>query len=225
MFRPYARKRYPTKCDVQLRSFGTARTGGSSSAVDPGDGRCGAERTVAVVWSNVSRLGPPLDCAGNAAAGVAVATAVFDSQRAVVNGAARIQLVVPLVCGAEHDEAVWVPTVFSKNRDPLLEGEIAAKFFAQVLDQARANDLLSDEHFSVDGTLIEAWASQKSFPRKDAASRNLQSRMGVHLRGGGLQSGADEEPGDGSLRINRGRSVPERQETGDSDTYPPRKCP
>jgi transposase len=69
--------------------------------------------------------------------------------------------------GMNMDEAVWVPTVFSKNRDRLLAGEIAAKFFAQVLDQARANDLLSDEHFSVDGTLIEAWASQKSFQRKD----------------------------------------------------------
>ena len=53
--------------------------------------------------------------------------------------------------------------MFSKNRDRLLAGDIAAKFFAQVLDQARANDLLSDEHFSVDGTLIEAWASQKAF--------------------------------------------------------------
>jgi len=69
--------------------------------------------------------------------------------------------------GLNVDEPVWVPTVFSKNRDRLLEGDIAAKFFAQVLDQARANDLLSDEHFSVDGTLIEAWASQKSFQRKD----------------------------------------------------------
>jgi transposase len=69
--------------------------------------------------------------------------------------------------GLNVDEPVWVATVFSKNRDRLLEGEIAAKFFAQVLDQARANDLLSDEHFSVDGTLIEAWASQKSFQRKD----------------------------------------------------------
>src|SRR6202050_1847831 len=69
--------------------------------------------------------------------------------------------------GLNVDEPVWVPTVFSKNRDRLLEGDIAQKFFAQVLDQARANDLLSDEHFSVDGTLIEAWASQKSFQRKD----------------------------------------------------------
>src|SRR6202789_134701 len=69
--------------------------------------------------------------------------------------------------GLNVDEPVWVPTVFSKNRDRLLEGEIAAKFFAEVLELARAGDLLSDEHFSVDGTLIEAWASQKSFQRKD----------------------------------------------------------
>jgi len=69
--------------------------------------------------------------------------------------------------GLNMDEPVWVPTVFSKNRDRLLNGDMAEKFFAQVLKQARASDLLSDEHFSVDGTLIEAWASQKSFQRKD----------------------------------------------------------
>src|SRR5450631_4544068 len=69
--------------------------------------------------------------------------------------------------GLNMDESVWVPTVYSKNRDRLLDGEIAEKFFAQVLEQAHAKDLLSDEHFSVDGTLIEAWASQKSFQRKD----------------------------------------------------------
>ena len=69
--------------------------------------------------------------------------------------------------GLNMDEPVWVPTVFSKNRDRLLEGDIAEKFFALVLEQAQAAELLSDEHFSVDGTLIEAWASQKSFQRKD----------------------------------------------------------
>src|SRR5215813_6382993 len=69
--------------------------------------------------------------------------------------------------GLNMDEAVWVPTVYSKNRDRMLEGDIAEKFFAQVLSQARAANLLSDEHFSVDGTLIEAWAGQKSFQRKD----------------------------------------------------------
>src|SRR3954449_12496275 len=69
--------------------------------------------------------------------------------------------------GMNMDEPVWVPTVFSKNRDRLMEGDVAEKFFALILDQAAAAGLLSDEHFSVDGTLIEAWASQKSFQRKD----------------------------------------------------------
>jgi transposase len=69
--------------------------------------------------------------------------------------------------GLSMDEPVWVPTVFSKNRDRLLESDIAEKFFTRVLEQARGADLLSDEHFSVDGTLIEAWASHKSFQRKD----------------------------------------------------------
>jgi transposase len=69
--------------------------------------------------------------------------------------------------GLNMDESVWVPTVFSKNRDRLWRSDIAKKFFAQVLEQARHQELLSDEHFSVDGTLIEAWASQKSFQKKD----------------------------------------------------------
>jgi transposase len=69
--------------------------------------------------------------------------------------------------GLNMDEAVWVPTVFTKNRDRLLEGDIAKKFFALILEQAGQAGLLSDEHFSVDGTLIEAWASHKSFQRKD----------------------------------------------------------
>lgn len=69
--------------------------------------------------------------------------------------------------GMNMDEPVWVPTVFSKNRDRLMEGDIAEKLFALILEQAGAAGLLSDEHFSVDGTLIEAWASQKSFQRKD----------------------------------------------------------
>jgi transposase len=69
--------------------------------------------------------------------------------------------------GMNMDEAVWVPTVFSKNRDRLMEGDIAERFFALILGQAGSAGLLSNEHFSVDGTLIEAWASQKSFQRKD----------------------------------------------------------
>jgi transposase len=69
--------------------------------------------------------------------------------------------------GLNMDDAVWVPTVFSKNRDRLLEGDIAAAFFEGVVEEIRAHGLLSDEHFTVDGTLLEAWAGAKSFKRKD----------------------------------------------------------
>ncbi len=68
--------------------------------------------------------------------------------------------------GLGLDEAVWSATTFSKNRDRLLDGDIAAAFFQAVLIQANAKQLLSDEHFTVDGTLLEAWASHKSFQRK-----------------------------------------------------------
>lgn len=69
--------------------------------------------------------------------------------------------------GLAMDAAVWDVTVFTKNRERLLAGEVATKFLAAVVAQARGRDLLSDEHFSVDGTLIEAWASMKSFKPKD----------------------------------------------------------
>ena len=69
--------------------------------------------------------------------------------------------------GLEIDDPVWVPTVFSKNRDRLLGGRVAESFFAKILEQASNRGLLSNEHFTVDGTLIEAWASQKSFQPKD----------------------------------------------------------
>src|SRR5436190_2496972 len=67
--------------------------------------------------------------------------------------------------GMEMDEAVWNHAVFSKNRERLLNEEIAEGFFRRVLERAKPH--MSDEHFTVDGTLIEAWASQKSFRRKD----------------------------------------------------------
>ncbi|MGH9643560.1 MAG: IS5 family transposase [Terriglobales bacterium] len=69
--------------------------------------------------------------------------------------------------GLSINDVVWHATVFTKNRDRLLEGEIAAEFFRAVLKQARGKRLLSNEHFTVDGTLIEAWAGQKSFQVKN----------------------------------------------------------
>jgi transposase len=75
--------------------------------------------------------------------------------------------------GLNMDDAVWVPTVFSKNRDRLLEGEVAQAFFEAVLRQIRQRGWVSDEHFSVDGTLLEAWASQKSFQKKDGGGAGV----------------------------------------------------
>ena len=69
--------------------------------------------------------------------------------------------------GLNLDEEVWDATTFTKNRDRLLEAEVAKLFLAQVVAQARAKDLTSDEHFTVDGTLLEAWAGIKSYQRKD----------------------------------------------------------
>ena len=70
--------------------------------------------------------------------------------------------------GLNMDEAIWDATVYSKNRERLLNGDVAEEFFKEVLGIAQHYDLLSDEHFTVDGTLIEAWAGQKSFKKKDS---------------------------------------------------------
>ena len=69
--------------------------------------------------------------------------------------------------GLGMDDAVWSPTTFTKNRDRLLDGDIAAAFFDAIVIHADRERLLSDEHFTVDGTLLEAWASHKSFRHRD----------------------------------------------------------
>ena len=74
--------------------------------------------------------------------------------------------------GLGVDEAAWDHSSFSKNRDRLLEGEIAAKFLSAVVSQPKVKRLLSSDHFSVDGTLLEAWASIKSFRRKDGGDND-----------------------------------------------------
>jgi len=72
--------------------------------------------------------------------------------------------------GLSMDDTVWDHSTFSKNRDRLLNTEVAKRFFQSIRDQAKGTGLLSDEHFSVDGTLPEAWASMKSFKPGDGSS-------------------------------------------------------
>jgi transposase len=97
--------------------------------------------------------------------------------------------------GIGIDDAAWDHSVFSKNRDRLLAGDIAAKLLSSVLAQPRVKRLLSTDHFSVDGTLIEAWASMKSFRPKDAS---------------------DEPPADGG---GRNREADFRHEKRSNDTH------
>lgn len=80
--------------------------------------------------------------------------------------------------GVEIDDRVWDPTVYTKNRDRLLNQEVAQSFFSQVKEQAVG--LMSDEHFTVDGTLIEAWAGHKSFQRKDKGDSGPDSGRNFH---------------------------------------------
>ena len=77
--------------------------------------------------------------------------------------------------GLNMDDPVWVPTVFSKNRERLLDGEIAVEFFTRVKELAEGQNWTSDEHFTVDGTLIEAWAGHKSFQPKRGAGKDAQT--------------------------------------------------
>jgi transposase len=104
--------------------------------------------------------------------------------------------------GLNLDEPVWDATVFTKNRDRLLAGEVAEGFFAAVVGQARAQRLLSDEHFTVDGTLIEAWAGHKSFKRRD---------------GKDAKTPPDDDPGNPSIDFHGERR---RNDTHQSTTDP-----
>jgi transposase len=86
----------------------------------------------------------------------------------------RYNLLFRWFVGLSMDDPVWDPTTFTKNRDRLLGGDIADAFFAEVLAAINAEGLLSDEHFTVDGTLLEAWASHKSFKPKTGPGRPPQ---------------------------------------------------
>ena len=112
--------------------------------------------------------------------------------------------------GLSMDAPVWNHSTFSKNRDRLLAGDVATEFFAAVVRQAGTAGVLSDAHFTVDGTLLEAWASQKSFKPKDAP---------VPPRG-------DDDPGNPTVDF-RGerRSNDTHQSTTDPDARLVKKAP
>ena len=110
-------------------------------------------------------------CRRRSCCGDAAARALHDPQRAAADGAIGLQSAVPLVRGLGIDDAVWLLTMFSKNRDRLLTGDIAAAFLEAVLRHAETERLLSDDHFTVDGTLLKAWASQQGSSAARSGSR------------------------------------------------------
>ena len=112
--------------------------------------------------------------------------------------------------GLSIDDPVWDVTVFTKNRDRLLKGAVAGAFFVAVLAQARQRGLLSDEHFTVDGILIEAWAGQKSFKRKDGKSAGTRPH--------------DDDPGNPTVNFHgEQRSNDTHQSTTDPEALLARK--
>src|SRR6202789_3638808 len=135
------------------------------------------------IWRAISRRcirrWAAIDSAGEATASdVAEAFYSIRSERQLMDRL-EFDLLFRWFVGIGIDDAAWDHSVFSKNRDRLLAGDIAAKLLSAVLAQPRVKRLLSTDHFSVDGTLIEAWASIKSFRPKD---------------------GSDEPPADGGGR-------------------------
>jgi transposase len=95
--------------------------------------------------------------------------------------------------GLSPDDPVWDPTTFTKNRERLQQGDVFQKFMAKLLHHPQVKPLLSDEHFSVDGTLIEAWASQKSFRPKDGSDDGGENFHGQKRRNDTHQSTSDPE--------------------------------
>ena len=121
------------------------------------------------------------------------------------------------IVGLGIDDAVWDHSTSSKNRDRLLAGEIAAKFLSAVLARPRVKRLLSTDHFSVDGTLVDAWASMKSFKPRDGAPDDDTGRGTGGTGGGGHNAGSD-------FRGER-RSNATHESTTDTDAMLYRKGP
>src|SRR5438105_3971048 len=154
--RRHAWRRSSAESRIQLFVARGAHSPGSSPARDPGDGRCGTESVVAKLRQHVCQSGPAVDRAGEVVASAVAADAVFDPQRAPSDGRNGLQMLFRWFVGLNADDPVWAATVFTKNRDRLLQADVAKEFLAEVVAQARVKGLTSDEHFTADRTMLEA---------------------------------------------------------------------
>ena len=148
-----------------------------------------------------------------------------DPVRAAAHGADGLQSDAPLVREPRIDDAVWVPTVFSKNRDRLLTTEMSRRIMAAILAHREVAPLLSEDHFSVDGTLVKAWASMKSFQPKEKATSGGEDGPGdrpdtnVPPTSSSDQSTAEPEPMTRPTRRDRDAEVDFRGERRSNATH------
>lgn len=138
-------------------------------------GRCGADRRGAVGtrsgdFGALRATRAPVHSAGAPSASFASAASLFDPVGAAVGRADRVRPLFRWFIGRSIDEKVFDASTFSKNRDRLLTHEVAQGFLSSLPGLPEVKGLLSAEHFSVDGTLLKAWASMKSFPPKSLSS-------------------------------------------------------
>jgi len=156
-----------TTKECQLPDAGAKSAAGPPAARDPQARGRGAEGTVSRLSAAVLADWPAVDPARAADQSLGASDAVLDPERAAADGAAELQHSLPLVRGPGNGRQGLGPDGVHEERARLLRGQVDVRFFEAVLEQAREKGLLSEEHFTVDGTLIEAWASQKSFQPKD----------------------------------------------------------
>jgi hypothetical protein len=105
--------------------------------------------------------------------------------------------------GLAMDDVVWVPTVFTKNRERLIRHDAVIEFFNEVVNIAGKNDLLSGEHFSVDGTLIRAWAGHKSFVRKEGDDQDNDGGSTGDFKGSKRSNETHQSKTDSDARLYR----------------------
>jgi len=121
------------------------------------------------------------------------------------------------------DDEVWVPSVFTKNCERLIEHDAVVEFFNEVLKIAEKKRWLSGEHFSVDGTLIQAWASHKSFVRKDKDNDDTPPDQPGNFKGERRSNDTHESKTDPDARLYcKGKTASELRYMGQADSQPPK---
>src|SRR3974377_150234 len=163
----YARQGCATASHVQLPFSRSPCAPGPPLKAHPGHGESSPGRTVRGVPGHVFPGGAPFHPPEKLLRALLLQILYTIRSARLLMEQLDYNLLLRWFVGLSMDDKVWDHSVFSNNPELFLDSDLAAAFFARILKQAASAGLLSDEHFTVDGTLIEAWASLKSFPPKD----------------------------------------------------------